>query len=109
MLRRLTAESAWRAWIAEHTGQVAGTIWLQAIEKLPNPASEFELHAYVSNFYVRAEHRNTGIGSALLRAALDECRRLDVDAVFLWPTARSRPLYERHGFAPGTGMLTMRG
>ena len=105
---RLTPESIWRVWIAERNQDVAGTVWMQVVEKLPNPTAESEVHAYISNFYVRPDHRNTGTGSSLLREALDECGRLNVDSIFLWPSARSRPLYTRHGFAATDGVLVLK-
>ena len=105
MVRRLGADAAWRAWLAECPACLAGGVWFQVVEKLPNPNEETELHAYVSNFYVRPEHRNAGAGSALLSTILDECGRLGIDTVFLWPTERSRPLYERFGFQSERGVL----
>ena len=32
-------------------------------------------------------------------AAMAWCRGNGIDSVILWPTSRSRSLYERHGFA----------
>ena len=94
------------AWMVRRLGaDAAGGVWFQVVEKLPNPNEETELHAYVSNFYVRPEHRNAGAGSALLSTILDECGRLGIDTVFLWPTERSRPLYERFGFQSERGVL----
>jgi GNAT superfamily N-acetyltransferase len=107
MTPRLDADSPWSVWIAETSHDLVGNVWMQIVEKLPNPSDEPELHAYVSNFYVRVEHRNLGAGSGLLRAVLDECARLDVDSVFLWPTARSRALYERFGFTTDRGILSL--
>jgi GNAT superfamily N-acetyltransferase len=105
MCERLGAGSIWRVWVLERNNVVIGAVWLQVVEKLPNPTAESEVHAYVSNFYVRPEHRNTGAGSALLRAVLDEAEQLGVDSIFLWPSARSRPLYERHGFGISENIL----
>jgi len=105
MRARLGDDSIWRVWLLEWNRDLIGAVWLQVVEKLPNPTAESELHAYVSNFYVRPDHRNTGGGSLLLRAALDEAERLGVDSIFLWPSARSRPLYERHGFAVSENVL----
>jgi len=99
MAARLDASSAWRAWIAERESAAIGTIWLQLIEKLPNPGQEPEWHGYVSSLYVREVARGAGIASALLSAALSECDSRGVDAIMLWPTPQSRRLYERHGFA----------
>jgi GNAT superfamily N-acetyltransferase len=98
MARRLGDGGAWQAWVAEGGDDLCGMIWLQLVEKLPNPVAEPEWHGYVTSLYVRPAWRAAGVGSALLQAALDECDRREVDAVFLWPTPRSRSLYERHGF-----------
>ncbi len=98
MTARLDRDAAWRAWIAERDAEPVGTVWLQLIEKLPNPGVEAEWHGYLSSLYVRECTRGRGIGSALLSAALNECDVHGVDAVMLWPTPESRPLYERHGF-----------
>jgi len=107
MQPRIADGARWRAWVLEHDGAIVGNIWLEIVEKLPNPNVERELHAYITNFFVRPERRNTGAGSRLLQAALDECRRSNVDCVFLWPSDRSRPLYERHGFVTPSSMLVL--
>jgi GNAT superfamily N-acetyltransferase len=107
MRPRIADESEWRVWVLEQDGAVVGNIWLELIEKLPNPNVEREMHAYVTNFYIRPEYRNTGAGSRLLEAVLDECKRADVDSVFLWPSDRSRPLYQRHGFVAPSTMLVL--
>jgi GNAT superfamily N-acetyltransferase len=108
MTSRLDPRGTWRCWIAEDGGAVVGMSWLQLLEKIPNPVAEPELHGYVSSLYVRSERRGTGIGSTLLAACLDECESCGADAVFLWPTPRSRPLYERHGFALRDDLLERR-
>src|SRR4051812_42796557 len=52
MAERLRNES-WRVWVAEVDGALVGTLWVQIIEKLPNPGGTSEEHAYVSSVYVR--------------------------------------------------------
>jgi len=107
---RLARKTGWRAWVASHrsTERLVGTLWLQIVEKLPNPGDEAELHAYITSVYVEPDLRNAGVGSRFIQAALAACRDLDVDTVFLWPSARSRPLYTRHGFAPSDDILSQR-
>ena len=105
MASRLAAGDAWRAWVAEDAGDVVGTIWVGLVEKLPNPMREPEEHAYVTNVYVRPRSRGAGTGSALLRAALAWCEARGVHAAVLWPTARSVPLYRRHGFDAPAALL----
>jgi len=104
MAERL-ASGRWRCWVAGAGTEIDGCLWLQLIEKLPNPAAELEQHAYISSVYVRPAARGAGIGEALVRVALDFCKENGVDSAILWPTARSRSLYARHGFSRPDDML----
>ncbi|HEX6967004.1 MAG TPA: GNAT family N-acetyltransferase [Gemmatimonadaceae bacterium] len=105
MAERLGDGSPWRCWVAERGDELVGAIWVQVVEKIPNPASEPEEHAYISNFYVPESGRGSGIGSMLLTTVLAWCDARPVESVILWPSARSRPLYERFGFTAGHGIL----
>jgi GNAT superfamily N-acetyltransferase len=108
MVERLVPDSRWRCWVAIAEGRLVGTVWLQLVEKIPNPMEETELHAYVSSVYVVPRMRNRGVGTALLRACLSECGALGTDAVFLWSNPDSRRLYQRHGFTAGQDLLERR-
>ena len=108
MALRLAPGGAWRCWVAGETEPV-GTVWLQLLEKLPNPVAEPEWHGYISSLFVRPDARGAGLGSRLLAAALAESDRRGCDAVVLWPTPRSRSLYFRHGFALREDLLERRG
>lgn len=99
MEERLRPGSPWRCWVAEREGNVEGHLWLQVIEKIPNPVDERERHAYITNVYVQPHARTAGVGAALVAAALAWCDQHGVDSVILWPTPRSRTLYARFGFA----------
>ena len=105
---RLVSGSSWRCWIAEEGGRAVGTIWLQRIEKLPNPVAEAESHGYVSSLYVVPSSRGAGLGSRLLGVCLEACQAGEMDAVILWPTPQSRSLYLRHGFAAREDLLERR-
>jgi ribosomal protein S18 acetylase RimI-like enzyme len=108
MLKQLGVGGVWRCWVAESGSGLVGTIWLQLIEKLPNPVGHLGFHGYISSVYVRPGLRNGGIGSALMTTCLAECQARGIDAVFLWPTARSRSLYQRHGFVVRDDLLERR-
>jgi GNAT superfamily N-acetyltransferase len=95
----LDTNGGWRAWIAELDQRPIGNIWVQIIEKIPNPTDELEFYGYITNFYIIEELRGRGFGSELLETALDWCRSNDAHAVVLWPSQKSRSLYLRHGFA----------
>jgi len=108
MAERLAGDAWWHCWVAEADGEIVGNLWLYRIEKLPNPVAEPEQHAYVTNVYVLPEQRNGGVGALLIEAALDWCRREDVDAVLLWPSERSRSFYGRYGFGVRDDLFALR-
>src|SRR3989441_4655219 len=99
MKEHLKAGSSWQCWVAEKDQELIGCLWLQLVEKIPNPRSEPEHHAYLTNFFIQEFARGRGIGSELLASAIAWCNTRDVHAVILWPTERSRSLYQRSGFA----------
>src|SRR5262245_48258345 len=84
MAARITTESQWRCWVVEGAGKLVGAIWLQLIEKIPNPGAEAEKHGYISNFYVEPSHRAGGLGSRLIDICVSFCEKESVDAVILW-------------------------
>lgn len=107
MRARLADGSSWMAWVVVADDGIVGNVWMRHVEKLPNPGEEPEWNAYVSSFYIRETFRGRGTGSQLMQLVLDEARRLGVGAVFLWPTERSRPLYERFGFTHDGAVLSL--
>ena len=107
MTTRLRGNGRWFAWIAERPGGICGHVWIQLVEKIPNPVDEAERHAYVTNLYVIPEARGEGIGRALLSAALTWCRRNEIHSAFLWTTPESRALYRQYGFLPSQELLQL--
>lgn len=103
----LITGGAWHCWVAETNGELIGAIWLQLIEKIPNPRAEAEHHAYITNFFVHETARGNGIGTQLLTTAIDWCRDRDVHEIILWPRPRSRSLYERHGFTTASDIMEL--
>lgn len=108
MAERLRPGGSWRCWVAAREAGLVGAIWLQVVEKIPNPLGEGEWHGYVSNFFVDERERGGGIGSALLTAVIGAPETQALDALFLWPTDRSRPLYARFGFVGTGGVIERR-
>ena len=107
MRERLASGSTWRCWVADEGAEIVGHLWLQLIEKIPNPAPELEQHGYITNVFVRPGARGAGAGAQLVEAALAFCREQRVDSIVLWPTDRSRALYARHGFSEPTDIMEL--
>ena len=99
MSTRLAAGGGWRCWVADDGGKLVGTLWLQLIEKIPNPVAEAERHGYITSVYVEPARRGAGLGSRLLDTCIQAGTADGVDALILWPSEQSRGLYQRHGFA----------
>ncbi len=60
---------------------------------------------YIANVYVRRLRRDSGIGSALVRAAVDYADEHGFARLVLSPSERSIAFYERAGFAPTTSLM----
>ena len=88
----------WHCWLAEDEAGLLGNVWIQLVEKIPTPTDEPEEHAYLTNFFLLEPARGRGIGSEMMARVLEWSEQKQVHAVFLWPTTRTRALYERHGF-----------
>ena len=107
MSERLNNDGRWRCWIAEREGTVIGGVWVQLIEKIPNPIAAPECYVYLTNFFVQPEHRRAGVGAQLLDAALSWSKSNNAELVLLWPTERSKTLYVRHGFVPADDFMEL--
>jgi GNAT superfamily N-acetyltransferase len=59
-----------------------------------------EPHWYLPLIGVDPTRQGNGIGTALLRPVLEECDRSNLPAYLEATSARSVPLYKRHGFKP---------
>lgn len=107
MRERLRCESLWKCWIAELQDTAVGNVWVQLVEKIPNPIEEPEYYIYLTNFYVREQHRSHGVGSMLLSEVLALGNSKHVKTVILWPTGRSKAFYMRHGFATAEDIMKL--
>jgi GNAT superfamily N-acetyltransferase len=72
---------------------------------VPGPAAWTRLAGHLQSVYVLPEHRNAGVGAALVAAALDAARARGFDYVIVHPSERSFPLYRRAGFGPTGAVL----
>ena len=104
MAKHLQSDT-WRCWVIERDQVLMGSLWLQLVQKIPNPSTEPEFYAYITSFFVVESQRGKGLGSQLLKHALAWCDEAGVHDIILWPTEQSRHLYERFGFTQPTDLL----
>jgi len=93
------------AFIAEAAESPVGMAWLALIDRVPGPGVWLRLAGHLQSVYVVPAHRDEGIGAALVTAALKEATDRGLDYVWVHPSKRSFPLYQRMGFAESKGVL----
>jgi GNAT superfamily N-acetyltransferase len=86
------------AWVAERSGRAVGMINVMVFVRMPRPGRPEQRWGYIANVFVLAAHRDTGIGSALLDAAVAYARDQGFVRLVLNPSERSIPFYRRTDF-----------
>jgi GNAT superfamily N-acetyltransferase len=110
---RIEAYSAWVAahaqthlpFVAEIDGYVVGAAWLLVAERPPSKESAERWYGDVQSVMVREEHRNRGIGSALMAAILTEARTRGLEHVTVHSGRRAVDFYLRNGFSQDRQLL----
>lgn len=102
---RTRLADTWKAWVAEIDDQIAGHVFVSAVERMPSPSGSGAPIGYVTNFYVVPQHRGRGLGAALLEAVNEHARKVPLETLIVWPSERSDPLYRRHGYTVGGDLL----
>jgi len=91
-LRRSTRPEKCRLWLAEEGGRIVGSIAIVAARGR---------EAQLRWFLVMRDYRRRGLGSALMRNALEFAKGQGFGRVFLWTTSElddARRVYARFGF-----------
>jgi GNAT superfamily N-acetyltransferase len=85
-------------WLATVDDAPVGMASMLEYRRMPRRGRPDSRWGYVSNMFVRDEHRNRGVGSALLTAVIAAADERGYARLVLSPSARSVPFYERAGF-----------
>ena len=85
--------------VAEVDGYVVGAAWLLVAERVPRNGSLDRRYGDVQSVMVREEHRNQGIGAALMAAILAEASARDLSHVTVHSGRRAVDFYLRNGFS----------
>jgi len=91
--------------VAEVGGRVVGSAWLHVAERVPGDESLDRRYGDVQSVMVREEHRNQGIGAALMAAILAEARSRGLLHVTVHSGRRAVDFYLRNGFSQHRQML----
>lgn len=84
--------------VAEIDGHVVGAAWLLVAERVPGNESLDRRYGDIQSVMVREEHRNRGIGRALMAAILTEARTRRLLHVTVHSGRRAVDFYLRNGF-----------
>lgn len=93
------------SFVAELGGEVIGMMHLAVFDRMPRPGRPDSRWGYLSNAFVLADHRDDGVGAALLDAVVGYARERDCVRVVLSPSERSVSFYRRAGFGPATMLM----
>lgn len=95
-------------YLALENGKPVGVAWLAISDRVPSPARPERSSGHVQSVFVRATHRNRGVGSLMVKELIADANALGLDYLILHPTLRSVPMYRRLGFAESDGLLELR-
>ncbi|UWX97187.1 GNAT family N-acetyltransferase [Arthrobacter zhaoxinii] len=85
-----------------------GMLNLSIFERMPKPGRPASVWVYLANAYVLQAHRNAGVGSGLLAAAVGYSRSLGAARIVTSPSPASKDFYARHGFEPAEELAVYR-
>ena len=87
--------TTWLAWAGD---EAVGMASMLEYRRMPRPGRPDSRWGYLSHMFVRAEHRDRGVGAALLRAVIAAADERGYARLVLSPSERALAFYRRAGF-----------
>jgi GNAT superfamily N-acetyltransferase len=104
-VRSNITSGAYRQWFAEIAEfQVIGGVAVFIYPWVSSPNYPRPERAYVLNMYVDPKYRRQGVARALMKEAINWCRRQGFRRIQLHASEEGKPLYETLGFRPTNEM-----
>lgn len=98
-LLKLQAEAIhWTHFLAWEGTEVIGMVSCCLVPKILSPDMKGDSISYLTNTYIIPSWRESGVGSKLLRFAIEWAKEKNIEVFFVWPSDRSRSFYGRLGF-----------
>ena len=94
-------------WLARVDGDAVGMANAAVFTRMPVPGRGGVRWLYVSNVFVREEHRRVGVGRALMDAVVGWARAEELVRVVLAPSELSVPFYRDLGFRPAHDLMRL--
>lgn len=95
----------YRYFLVEDDGEIIAGCGMSPFKIPPHPTIKSGIYAYLSNMYVERQHRNKGVGRALLRFVFDICKRDDIGLLVLHASDEGLPFYESEGFISSNRLM----
>ena len=91
--------------VVEDQSRLLGAVTIRVVRKELSPGAKPDAWGYVTNTFVLAEHRQRGVGTALLNGAIAWAADSGLELLIVWPSERSVSFYRRAGFEGQTAPL----
>jgi GNAT superfamily N-acetyltransferase len=95
-------------WIAEVDGEIISHVFIHKINLVPRPCKLKDQFGYVTNNYTKPAHRNKGVGSGLMKRAVDWAKDEDLELLIVYPSESALGFYQRAGFHPENDVMELR-
>lgn len=92
-------------YVAENGEQIIGDAYLGLLSKVPKPYCPEAKIGYITNVHVLEKYQNRGIGSELMNFLKEQAKELSCELLYVWPSKRAIPYYERLGFKADNEIL----
>ncbi len=95
----------WVYWVAMQHDVVVSHICIFRIQSVPRPCKDADYWGYMTNVYTKPAYRQQGIGSRLMKHAMQWAKTQGLALMIVSPSDAAIPFYQRAGFAHETEFM----